>query len=324
MLLASCIWGCRRLDLEKLRVFAVVAEHEHFSRAAEALCVSQPAVSTQVRELERQLGVVLFERHGRGVRLTAAGRLVQGYARRLHELSQGLDDAVADYRTGGRQRLRVGASTTPGSYLLPSILRLFYGRHPSTHVTVEIANTALIVKLLHDGDLSLALLGESVHDSQVVTEPWLPDSLCLIVPPGHRWIGATVCALDLAHETLIGREPGSATDDVITRSLAQTGSALDYGLVLSDTQAVKQAVMNGLGVAFVSRCAVNDDLAQGRLGECLVEGLTIERTFQLATRRGSCLTEAEQAFLSVARHVAQNRSAPTTSPASALSPSPPT
>ena len=289
------------LDLHKLRLFAAVAGHEHYTRAADELGISQPALSVHVRDLERYFGVALFERAGRNVRLTDAGRLVQGYARRILALAVELNEAVADLHGLRRGELRLGASTTVGEYLLPAVLGAFRRRYPGVAIGVEIANTGRIVDRLRHGELHLGLIGEPLDDPDLDLEPYLDDELILIVPPAHRWAGATIPAADLDAEPLLVREPGSATRDVTEAALATAGVRPPVALELGGTEAVKGAVAAGLGVAFVSACTVEQELAAGRLARATVHGLTIRRQFQLARRRGRRLTAAEAAFLPLLR-----------------------
>ena len=285
------------LDLHKLRLFAAVAEQEHYSRAAEALGISQPALSVHVRDLERYLGVALFERSGRNVRLTDAGRLVQGYARRILALTVELDEAIDDLRGLRAGQLRIGASTTVGEYLLPATLGAFRRRYPGIGVAVEIANTARIIDRLRHGELHLGLVGEPLADPELEMTPYRDDELVLIVPPGHRWAGRAVKLEELASEPLITREAGSATRAVAEAVLAAAEFQPRASLELGGTEALKGAVAAGLGVAFVSACAVERELAMGHLAKAAVAGLTIRRQFQIVRRRGHRLTAAETAFL---------------------------
>lgn len=289
------------LDLHKLRVFAVVAEYQNFSRAAEVLHISQPAVSVHVKDLERYLGVPLFERVGRGAQLTEAGQLVDSYARRLLAVACELEEAVEEYKGLGTGQLRIGASTTPGAYLLPVILSSFRQRYPGICITVEIANTSIIAERIRHGRLHLGLLGEPVRNPELQLESWIEDELLLVLPAGHRWSGREIDLQELSHEALIRREEGSATDEVIQRLLAAEGISPGSSLVLGDTEAVKRAVASGLGIAFVSARTIADEVAEGRLAQCRAGGLAIKRTFQLARRRGGRLSAAEEAFITVAR-----------------------
>jgi len=287
------------LDLNKLRAFAAVAEHEHFARAAVALTISQPALSAQVRELERYYGMPLFERVGRGVRLTDAGRLAQGYARRVLALAVELDEAMAEVRGLGSGQLRLGASTTIGEYLLPAALGAFRRRYPGVGVVVEIANTLHIADRVRHGELHVGLIGEPLADDALEVEPYRDDALVLIVPPGHPLAGTEMSARALSAEVLIARERGSATRAVTEQALATAGVRMEIGVELGGTEAVKGAVAAGFGVAFVSACAVSHDLATGRFAQATVNGVDIRRQFQIARRRGRPLTRAELAFIAV-------------------------
>ncbi len=291
------------LDLNKLRAFAAVAEHEHFSRAAAVLTISQPALSAQVRDLERYYGTPLFERAGRGVRLTEAGRLVQSYARRVLALTGELDDTMADLRGLRSGLLRVGASTTIGDYLLPAVLGAFRRHYPGVGIVVEIANTRQIADRVRHGELHLGLIGEPLDDADLDVEPYRDDTLVLVVPPGHALAGTMVAArvLSASAEVLIARERGSATRDVTVQALAKAGVPMEIGMELGSTEAAKGAVAAGLGIAFVSACAVDHEVSAGRLAQARVDGLDMRRQFQIARQRGRRLTQAERAFISLLR-----------------------
>lgn len=289
------------LDLHKFRVFAAVAEEEHFTRAATELAISQPAVSSHVHDLERALGAALFERAGRGARLTDAGRLVQGFARRLLAMAVELDEAIDDLRGLRAGQLRLGASTTIGDYLLPAVLGAFCGKFPSIGVVVEIGNTGFIADRLRHGELHLGLIGEAFADTELECEPFCDDRLVLVVAPGHRWAGREISPETLAEEPLIAREPRSATRHVTEAQLAAAGVPWTAGLQLGGTEAIKGAVAAGLGIAFLSACAVAQDVLTGRLAAATLAGVTMRRQFQVARRRGQQLNPAEAAFLPVLR-----------------------
>ncbi len=294
--------GRRKIpDLNKLRAFAAVAEHESYSRAAGELLVSQPALSVHVRDLERHYGTTLFERAGRGVKLTEAGEVVRGYARRILALAEESDEAVDELRGLRAGLLRLGASTTVGEYLLPDALSAIRRAYPGVRMSVEIANTERVADRLLHGELHLGLIGEPLQDPGLDLEPYLEDHIILILPPGHRWAGATIAAEDLFGETLIAREPGSATRDVTEHALAAVGARMEVEMELGGTEAVKGAVAAGLGVAFVSASTVGQELAYDILSTATVRDLDIRRQFQLARRRGRRLSAAERAFVSLLR-----------------------
>jgi DNA-binding transcriptional LysR family regulator len=289
------------LDLHKLRIFAAVAELEHYSRAAEILQLSQPAVSAHVHDLERSLGVELFEKCGRGIRLTAEGRLVQTYARRIVATIGELDEAVADRRGLRTGELRLGASSTIGEYLLPEAVGAFRRHYPGVRLAIEIGNTTRVTDRLRRGDLHLALVGEALDDPDLQFESYGTDEIRLIVPPGHPWAGGQVPVAALTSQPLILRERGSATRDVIEQALARAGVQMAVQLELGGTEAIKGAIVAGLGIAFVSACAVAQELASGRLAVVSVVGLEIRRQFQIARRRGGQFSRLESAFVALLR-----------------------
>jgi DNA-binding transcriptional LysR family regulator len=277
-------------------VFLAAADQEHFSRAAVELHISQPAVSSHVKDLERYLGVQLFERVGREVRLTRAGQVVKDYAQRIVDLGLELEQATEDVKAGSRMHLTIGASTTPGGYLLPPLLSSFCERHPAVDVAVEIDNTAAIADRLRGGKLNVGLLGAEVVSPDLKLWPWREDRLVLVVAPGHRWHGCRIQIRDLLKETLVAREPGSATGELTREALAAAGISMRATAVLGNSEAVKGAVARGMGVAFLSESAVAHELADRKLGECTVAGLTITRTLQVAQTSTRRLTPAEAAF----------------------------
>ena len=289
------------LDLHKLRIFAAVAEHEHYSRAAELLQLSQPSVSVHVHDLEHSLGLQLFEKVGRGIRLTDDGRLVKSYARRILAAVGELDEALADRRGLRSGELRLGASTTIGEYLLPAILGAFRKRYPGVQLVVEIGNTERIADRVCRGELHLALVGETLADPDLEFESYLTDEIVLIVPPDHPWAGRELALTSLAGQPIILRERGSATRDVIEQALARVGIQVEAALELGGTEAIKGAVIAGLGVAFVSTCALAQELAHDRLVAVVVDGLEIRRQFQIARRRGRRLSTLELTFVAMLR-----------------------
>src|SRR6266852_7398189 len=187
--------------------------------------------------------------------------------KRLLAITLELEEAVDDVKGVRAGRLSIGASTTPGAYLLPALLSSFRRRYPAVAVAVEIANTATIAERIREGELHLGLLGEPLADPELELEPYVEDELLLVVPPGHRWAGRQIGVKDLDQEALIVREEGSATDDVTRQALAKAGLDIGPSLVLGNTEAVKGAVAGGLGVAFISACAVVHEISSGRLAQ---------------------------------------------------------
>ncbi|MGI9091595.1 MAG: LysR substrate-binding domain-containing protein [Gemmatimonadaceae bacterium] len=266
------------LNLHHLRVFAAVAEHGGFSRAADALRLSQPAVSKTVQELERQVGLPLFDRVGRTPRLTEAGQALFARASELFGVERMAEDELNALRGLARGILRVGASTTVATYLLPPLLARFHGQHPGVTLRVASVNTRAVARLLLEGRLDVALVeGPVVHERIQVT-PWLEDELVLIARPDHHLAKRRrVVAADLMAEAFVVRERGSGTRAVAERALAEHGVHPRVAVQLGSTEAIKQAVVAGLGLAIVSRAAAADQLALGHIAVVPLRGVALRR-----------------------------------------------
>jgi DNA-binding transcriptional LysR family regulator len=316
------------MTLRQFEVFLAVARAGSFRRAAEALHLSQPALSQHVRELEAELGPRLFERSGRTVALTEAGRVLQEHAHRLFATLQGARDAIADLQGLKRGSLVLGASTTPGIYVLPPVLARFGRQYPGIALTLQIANSQQIEQRVRAGDVDLGVVGgHAVHPGEECLTAGLMDELVLVVGPGHAWARRRALApTALASAPLLVREPGSATRQVTERALQRAGVRFQIGMELNHTEAIKQAVMAGLGVAFVSRFAVAGEAATGRLYALRLRGVRIRRHFHVIHNEARALTLAARAFLRVLEAgpdgaVSGRRAGARRSPAPARSPS---
>ncbi|PYM04532.1 MAG: LysR family transcriptional regulator [Candidatus Rokuibacteriota bacterium] len=271
------------VTLRQLEIFLAVARAGSFRRAAERLALSQPALSQQVKELERRLDSPLFDRLGRSIGLTQAGRLLEEHARRIFAMLQGVQDAMRELRGLDRGSLLLGGSTTPGIYLLPWLLGRFKARHGGIEVSLRIGNTREIEERVRATEVDLGIIGGHLAAfKETCVEASLVDRIVLIVPPRHRWAGRrTIAPAGLSEECLLVREEGSATRRV--------------------TEAALQGVLAGLGVAFVSEYAVRSELAGGRLRSLAVRGVPIQRHFHVIRHEARSLTPAARAFLEFLR-----------------------
>jgi len=289
------------LNLHQLRVFAAVAEQGGFSRAAAALRVSQPAVSKAVHELERHIGMPLFDRSGRTLRRTAAGEALYARARELFGVEQMAEEELRALRGLERGTLRVGASTTIATYFLAPYLGAFARAHPNVVLSVVSANTRAIARAVLERRVDVALVEGPVRDARITTHRWREDELIVLVPPGHALAKRrAVHAADLASYAFIVREPGSGTRIVASRALASLGVRVPIAMQLGSTEAIKQAVASGIAPAIVSRAAALDQLALGRVVEVRVRDLVIHRPLNeiaLTGRASSATATAFQALL---------------------------
>lgn len=270
------------MNRNHLAIFRVVAERGNMSRAAEVLHVSQPAVSSQVAQLERQLGALLFDREPRGVRLTAVGEELYDYARRIGQLEAEAEAAVADHLRLGKGRLAVGASTSIGSYFLPQVLGEFARRFPGVQLSLSISNTEVIQRDLLDGTIDLGLTEGFASEEHFEITVFRPDEVILIMPPIHPLAGRiSVTLAELEEYPLLAREPGSGTRAVIERALLERGIELRTAMSLGSSEALKRGVAAGLGLALVSELAVRLELEMGLLVSVPIEDFEIHRPLHL-------------------------------------------
>jgi DNA-binding transcriptional LysR family regulator len=290
------------MNLNHLAIFHAVAQAGSMTMGAERLDISQPAVSKQVQELERALGVHLFDRIGRRVRLSQAGQILDGYARRLFALAHEAEAAMTDVRAVGRGRLVVGASTTIGTYLLPSVVAEFWRQYPGVELLVDIENTEQVHHRLAGLELDVGLTEGFVENEDLVAEVFHRDELVVIAPPDHRLAAKPRVPLGaLQEEPFILREPGSGTRAVEERALARLKLPVRVTMALGSTEAIKRVVAEGVGLAIVSRLAVHTECAAGTLAVLPVTGLRIERPLHLVRRKGRRDWPALEAFCGVLR-----------------------
>lgn len=266
------------LNLHHLRLFAAVVDHGGFTRAARALRLSQPAISKSLNELERQLHVSLLDRTGKSVVLTEAGRALHARASELFGVERVAERELRELRGLKRGILRVGASTTIATYLLPAYLGRFHLRHPGVRIRTTSANTRSVVRALLEFRIDVALVEGPVTHPRIDVIPWLDDELVVIAHPSHRLIRQRVDVTALADQQFLVREPGSGTREVSERALAIHGVRLRNTMRVGGTEAIKQAVAAGLGLAIVSRAAAADQLALNKISVLAVDGLVIRRT----------------------------------------------
>lgn len=286
------------MNLNQLRAFAAIAEEGNVSRAARRLSVSQPALSKQLSDLEASLGVTLCDRLPRGVRLTEAGQVLREHAERLRAVEAAAEADIAALVGADRGRLSVGASTTIGSYLVPELFGEFRREYPGIALELHIANTRAIQSALLAGELDLALT-EGFADAEALdVQVFDHDEMRVIVAPDHPWAGRRKVKLrELATASIVLRERGSGTRDVIEAALAERGVTVEPVMALGSTEAVKHAVAAGLGIALVSELTVGLELATGRLVEVAVEGLAIRRALHLLRLRARRPSAPAAAFL---------------------------
>ncbi len=277
----------------RLRVFRSVAGHLSFSRAAEELLLTQPAVTQQIKALEEELGVPLFDRGGGAIRLTPGGEALLPYARKLKQMSDEAMAAVAHALGEQGGELALGASQTIAQYLLPRLIAGFLELHPRVRVTARSGNTDAMLEALGKREVHLALVeGPATGNGPGAgfrMEPFMEDRMVLVVPAAHQWAGQEIAADALRSEPMLMREFGSGSRRVVEQALASAGikaKDLQVRLELDSTEGLLGAVEAGLGVTFVSQWVVRHQLSLGTLALARVRGLELSRQFALAGPAG--------------------------------------
>ena len=293
------------MDTRQLAAFCAVVERKSFSQAAERLGVTQPAVSLQVRALEKRLGTQLLDRSGRRVEPTEAGwRLYRGAQRMLQLEEQLLDQLAAEGGGAISGELSIGASTGPAAIVVPLLLGEFQRANPAVRVALQVHDTQTVVQLVADRELELGIVGAARRHRAVQFEPFMRDEVILACPPAHRFAGRTIELDDLRGEPLIVMQEGAGVRLVVEDELRRLGTKLrdfDVTLELGLQESVRSAVQAGYGISFISRAAIERELAAGTLAEARVAGMDATREISLVRGSGRVPTRAAEAFVSFAR-----------------------
>ena len=277
------------MDLWRLQIFCQVVELKSFSRAAKAVYLSQPTVSSHIKDLENHFECRLVDRLGREVIPTKAGNLLYDYATKIIALKQEAENALADFHGKIKGRLTIGGSTIPAGYILPPLLGRFKEDYPEVVVTLVQGDTERIIRDTLDGNVELGIVGAKAKEVQLVQKKIIDDQMFLITPRRHRWATKRYVVMgELIREPFIMREPGSGTRKSIELVLDKSGHSLDALNVVAEmgsTEAVRQGIKAGVGVSILSECAVAEDLTTGSLNKVKIRGLSFKRAFYLTFHR---------------------------------------
>ena len=287
------------LDPNRLRLLVEVGRRGSISAAADVCRMGQPSATKHLQTLEAAIGDKLIERHGRASRLTDAGEVVAAHAQRVLDTLEGMHEELRALRDAERGTLALAASTTPGSYVLPSILRCFAERHPRVDVDVVIGSSAWVAERIARREVQLGLAGELDLPDGVTAEPFLDDEIVGIAAPGRLELRRGRAPLTrLTDHTLLVREHGSSTRAVSERFLARAGFRPAKRWELDSNEAIKRSVAAGLGIGFVSRLVVADELRRGEIVTFQVEGAeAMRRSVYLLRPDGREPTPSERAFI---------------------------
>ncbi|MGO9086099.1 MAG: LysR substrate-binding domain-containing protein [Candidatus Sulfotelmatobacter sp.] len=270
----------------RLKVFRTVAKHLNFRRAAEELCLTQPAVTMQVKTLEQQLGVQIFDRSGASISLTPAGTVLLKYAHKIERLEAAALASLSQFSGEQRGELRIGASLTIAQYILPHILGEFQQQHPKIRPQVITCNTEQVLESLQARDVSLGFVEGPTMRRDVRTEIFLEDEIVLVVPPAHEWSERGFAEpQELPQERLLMRERGSGTRRVVEIALQKHGikpKQLNLAMEFDSTEGIITAVEAGLGIGFASLWSIGKELQLGTVRVVPIRGIRIIRPLSVA------------------------------------------
>lgn len=284
------------ITLRQLEIFEKVAKYGHVTQASNQLLLTQSAVSMSIAEMERLVGAPLFERQGKRLLLNDRGRQILPGTRdvlmKIRMIEQFLDDSIGE----PRGVLNVGASTTIGNYILPSIIGEFSKLYPNAKALLNVGNAQQIETAVENGDLDLGLIEGLSHSNFLIATPWKHDELVVIVGKEHEWANEKKASLKmLKNAAWIMREKGSGTREIFEAAMEKKGIKFSIALELGHTEAIKKAVEAGLGVGCLSKMAVQRELDNGWLFE-IASPLNLHRTLMILTRDSVQMTTLLKAF----------------------------
>lgn len=289
------------MNLHHLKVFLAVAETGGISAGAERLHISQPAVSREIRELEAQLGLNLFDRQPRGVRLTEGGLRLLEYAQRIFSLEQMAERELRGFANLMQGELILGASATLGSYLLPPLINRFYSQYPNIFIRLYISNTEEVTQQLDEGRIHLGFVEGPFAEHQYAHTALARDALLPVVGPSHPLAGQPQLTVqELTRHALYMREPGSGARLSIERAYQAHGLEARASMVIGGTEALKRLIADGRGIAWLSQLVVETELASGQLVQLDVSDLQIERGLHVLWCPHTSLSPAAAHFLALA------------------------
>lgn len=274
----------------RLKVFYTVSQKLSFTKAAGELFITQPAVTKHINELEQQLGVALFKRHGNSISLTPPGQVLVRYAQQIFQMYAALENELAEFSTVSNGTLRIGASTTLAQYVLPRILALYKSTYPSVQVSFVTGNSEHIEQQVIQEKIDVAIVEGNSHHPQIMYEPFVKDEIVLVARSDSKWTAKSEIRTEqLRAIPLVLREHGSGTLDVVYQALSQANihpKELIIEMQLENTESIKQYLIHSQCAAFLSVYSITKELQQNQLSIIDIKGLDIYRTFQFIQLHG--------------------------------------
>jgi len=284
------------VTFRQLRLLEAVARNSSFTRAAEEMYLTQPAVSTQIKQLEDEVGMPLFEQMGKKIFLTEAGREVYAFSRTIAQQFRDIESVLDDMKGVKRGTLTLAVTST-GKYFAPYLLAAFLKRHPGTQVHLEVLNREESILQLQNNIPDMVIMGTPPDNVEVQSQAFMQNPLVIIAPPDHPLVGTSRIALSsLVDEHFILRERGSGTRNAVERYFQQRGIKINTSMEMGRNEAIKHAVMAGLGLGIVSMHTLEFELLLNRIALLSVEGFPIMKEWYLVSRSGKRMSPIAQSF----------------------------
>lgn len=286
------------MTVESLRVYVTVVEQQSFSRAAEILHLSQPGVSLQIRNLEKEFDVKLMNRSPKWIKLTEAGELLYKRAKEMLNLYESVKLDLARLHDTVSGSLQIGASFTIGEYVLPRLFSSFAKQYPDVEMGITIANSTEIVGAIRDNKIDVGLIEESIESPDLRVVPFMKDELIIVAAEGHPLVSSGVSDITLLQDQIwVLRESGSGTRSFSNRFFEQACLRIKRSYEINSSQGVKEAVFAGLGIAILSRWVVRREIEDGMLKEIPIQGLRLERNFSIVQLSNHVPSRANEVFM---------------------------
>ncbi|MCP3873552.1 MAG: LysR family transcriptional regulator [Desulfobacteraceae bacterium] len=289
------------MDLWQLQIFVSVVDKKSFSKASEAINLSQPTVSSHIKDLEDYYNCRLLDRLGKITEPTKAGLLLYQYAKKLLSLRDQAENTLHDFLGKAKGNLLIGGSTIPSGYILPKLIGPFSKQFPDICIKLTAGDTMQIGQTILNGEIEVGIVGAKIDDSKVKQEKLISDKMKLIIPSNHTWAGRTsVDVSELFKENFIAREKGSGTWKSILNSLDDAGfdsKDLNTTITMGNTVSVIQGILNHIGISILSTIAVQDDIKKGHLKALSINGLDLDRFFYLTTSKKRTLSPICKKFI---------------------------
>jgi DNA-binding transcriptional LysR family regulator len=284
------------LTIRQLKVFEAVATHLSFTKAAEELYLSQPAVSMQIKQLEESIGLPLFEKLGKKIHLTEAGRELHHYGRSIFRQLDEMEEVLESLKGLNRGRLDIAVASTI-NYFAPRALGAFSRRYPGIRLSLEVTNRKSLMRMLDQNEKDLVLMGQPPKDLDLEAEPFMDNPLVVIAPPGHPLTSQKkITFTEFSREKILMRESGSGTRLAMERLFEEQGAEINKGMQMTRNEAIKLGVRAGLGLGVVSRHTIELEVETGRLIILDVDGFPVQRKWFVVHRKGKRLSPSAQAF----------------------------